>query len=276
MKNNLFQKIILKNKESLELINNLEHEIISLSKEMAKRIISNKGRIIFVGVGMSSEICELATRELWYHFRITENQFKIITVDEKTVSSVDSWKELEELPPAAIWEAEKTQINKNDLIIGVSYSGETPFVNSVLTLSMEKGATLALITNIAHTNDKDYAFNICLNDSDEIILGYDSGVGNQQKTILDLLIMSAMENAGRIWKESLVLLQPLNKKLYLLCIKIISEILSIDKKEAKNIFEKYDRNLEISLITTLKGISIESAKDLIIKNNFNIAKIIDK
>lgn len=256
-------------------IKNIENEIMNLSKSVTKKI-RGEGRIIFIGAGISSEISKMIIDELWFDFQIPKFKFLSLTGSRNFVDSLDSWKELEEISSASIFELDELQIDKNDLVIALSSSGKTEYVLGALSYANDLGCETAIITDTNNSEKfvkTDHFLNA--NFSNPIILGLNAAEGASiQKIVIDLIIYNSMEEIGRIWKNELIFIRPISKKLEKYCIEVISRLLNIDYKNSIKIFNENNRSLEVSIITQIKNISKEEALSLLKKYPYDFKKII--
>ncbi len=276
MKNKLlsnFKDKIINVFEQLEVI---ENEIDKLSDLIAEKVQKDEGRIIFVGAGISADMAKIIIDEMWFNFQIDNEKFLSITAAKSYASSLEKWKELEEMPSVSVFELESLNLNKEDLLIGLTSSGKTQYVTSAIDFAKKLGCQTAVITDMqkVKTNTK-VDFEIHTNFGEPTIIGLNTAEGSTvQKIMIDNVIYLAMEKSGRIWNNSLVFMIPVSEKIEKYCIDVISRILKVDEDNAKELLYKYDKSLELVLISELKKISIDEAKTLLKENGNNFNKIV--
>ncbi len=244
---------------------------INLIADLVCEKINNKGRIIFVGAGLLPEIAQSIINELWFNFQIEDGKFISLAAAKKYASSLEVWKSLEEIHSISIFELDEININDNDLVIALSASGKTEYVVSALKHAKSIGCKTALVTEAINSLAIEYADIIVdTNIGSPFIYGLNAAEGGTiQKLILDLIIYTAMEKSGRIYKNKLIFLKPVSIKLENYCINIISDLLKVDKIKAEQIFKENDSRLEVALLSNLKKISKKEAEQLLIKNKNN-------
>ncbi len=273
----LTQRMLNKIKSSLTFIGNEEEKIFELANIISKKINQEDGRVIFVGAGISPEISKTIIDELWFNFQIGKDKFLVLTAAKNYSDSLEKWKELEEVFSVSIFELDEINISSNDMIICLSSSGKTAYVVSALKYSKSLGCKTALITDVKSSEAVVYAdYIINTNFNDPIIDGLNSAEGGTiQKIILDLLFYNAMDISGRIYKDKLVYMKPISKKLKGYCIDVIKELLDINNDlNANDLLSKYDNSLELTIICEKLNINPEKAKSLIQENKFNMNKIL--
>ncbi len=275
MKNKLLEDFKTKIESTMNDFDKIENEILKLSKTISEMIQYKEGRIIFVGAGISADMAGIIIEELWFNFQIPKGKFISLTAAKSYAETLEKWKELEEIEQTSVFELEPFNINENDLVIGLSSSGRTSYVVSSLKFSKQLGAKTALITDTDKFPNLDLDFVVNTSFRKPIVVGLNTAEGATiQKLIIDNILYSALEDSGRIYKRQLVYLRPLSKKIEGYCITIIMNLLNVDNEEAIRLFEKGDRSLELTLISNLKKVSIDKARDLLYKNNGNFNTIL--
>ena len=135
----------------------------------------------------------------------------------------------------------KHNVSKNDMVIGISASGSTPYVIGGLEMSKKNNITTGCITcnlqtKIAENSD----FPV------EVIVGpeYVTGssrmkAGTAQKMILNMISTTVMIKLGRIYDNKMIDMKLSNNKLYERAVRILKTILDIETETAKKLIEEY-------------------------------------
>ncbi len=278
MKNELLKNLKQKIESTLSNLSEIEDDIYKLSTEISNMIQNSNGRIIFVGAGISADMAKIIIEEMWFNFQIPMDKFISVTAAKTFSDSVIKWKELEEIPQTVVFELEGLEMTPDDLLIGLTSSGKTQYVISALTYARNIGCKTAVITDSANELfESDYIdYKINTSFGSPVIIGLNSAGGSTvQKIIIDNILYLAMEMAGRIYKQSLVYMEPVSKKIEAYCISVICKLLEVDQKEAEDIFERANRKLEVAIISELKQISSEDARELLFMNKGNFNKILN-
>ncbi len=249
---NKFKDKIINTLNKLEVENS---NIDKLSSSISKRIETKKGRVIFIGAGISAEMARIIIDEMWFNFQVSTETFISVTAAKSYAESLEKWKELEEIPSVSTFELEIIGLNSNDLIIGLTSSGKTQYVTSAIDFANRIGCETAIITDTKNSLiNKSINHVINTNFNNPVVYGLNTADGSTiQKIILDIVIYTAFEKAGRIYKDNLVFMKPVSKKIESYCIVVIMNLLNVNEKNAKDIFEKYDKKLEIALISEMKN-----------------------
>ena len=160
----------------------------------------------------------------------------------------------------------KKEINKNDIVVGISASGSAAFVKGALAQAKELGSSTAIITCRKVSINIDYK--IEANTGPELILGSTRmKAGTVTKMILNMISTSVMIKLNRTYSNYMVNLKASNKKLKNRAINMIVSITSISKDEADKILLKSKGNIEVAILMIGNNLSYEKALELS-KNKF--------
>jgi len=205
----------------------------------AIELVNQDGRIFYIGSGTSGRLGIVDASECLPTFGIGDKIIGIIAGGDKAIrlsqefaedSTSDAWLDLT-----------KHNVSENDLVIGISASGSTPYVNGGLETCKKNNITTGCITcnsqsNIASNSD----FPI------EVIVGpeYVTGssrmkAGTAQKMILNMISTSVMIKLGRVHDNKMIDMKLSNNKLYDRAIRILKSILDIETETARELIEKY-------------------------------------
>tara|TARA_S200000501_G_C20841436_1_gene751749 strand:+ start:1307 stop:1984 length:678 start_codon:yes stop_codon:yes gene_type:complete len=207
--------------------------------QKALEILKNDGRLFYIGSGTSGRLGILDASECLPTFGIENKIIGLIAGGDIAIrksqehaedSITNAWKDLLNY-----------NIDQNDMVIGISASGSTPYVVGGLISCKKNRITTGCITcnegtQIAQNSD----FPI------EIIVGpeYISGssrmkAGTAQKMILNMISSTVMIKLGRVLNNKMIDMKLSNNKLYNRAIRIVKSILNIDKNIAKDLIDKY-------------------------------------
>lgn len=214
--------------------------------EKAFKILKNDGRLFYIGSGTSGRLGILDASECLPTFGIENKIIGLIAGGDAAIrksqehaedSITNAWKDL------LVY-----NVDQNDMVIGISASGSTPYVVGGLISCKKNGITTGCITcnkdtKIAQNSD----FPI------EVIVGaeYITGssrmkAGTAQKMILNMISSTVMIKLGRILDNKMIDMKLSNNKLYNRAIRILESVLKIDKDSAKDLIYKY-KNIRLAI-----------------------------
>ena len=164
------------------------------------------------------------------------------------------------------------KLNSEDLVIGISTSGTTPFTIATLNNCKNKQIKTCLISN---KSQNDYDINIQLGVQKEKILGSTRMLsGTLTKQLLNMITTISMIKSGKTYKNYMVNVKPLNKKLIKRSIDIISKITNTSERDAEILFKKSNYQIKHAIVMNVKKLDYENAKKLLKDNDGFLNKII--
>jgi N-acetylmuramic acid 6-phosphate etherase len=182
---------------------------------MYQHLISNpKSSLIYSGAGTSGRIGVQDGTEIYPTFGWPKERVKyIIAGGNKAVfEAVENAEDNHLLAKEMV---ENFNINCDDIVIGLSASGNTPFTSEVLRLSSEKKALTIGITNnldtLLHKHSKHI---ITIETGKEAVAGSTRlKAGTSQKIVLNLISTLLFTRLGFVKKGMMVNMTPTNAKL---------------------------------------------------------------
>ena len=265
-----------------ELINYFKEEEISLSNvvnrnitdienlinECTKRIIK-QNNIFLLGAGTSGRLAVIEAAELLPTYG--DSTFKgIIAGGLKAMEN--SVEKSEDSLTKSVKILNKNNIHNDDLVIGISSSGTTPYTISALDYCKSKKIQSALISN---TTKSKYDININLGVKTEKILDSTRMLsGTLTKQLLNLITTISMIKSGKTFKNFMISVKPLNNKLINRSIEIIAEITNLNTKKSEKLFYKSDKNIKVAIVSYLKNMSFSETRKILDENKGFLSRII--
>jgi len=265
-----------------ELINYFKEEEISLSNVINKNIIDvenlinectkriiNQNNIFLLGAGTSGRLAVIEAAELLPTYG--DSTFKGIIAGglEAMENSVEK---SEDSLTESIKILNMNNIHNDDLVIGISSSGTTPYTISALNYCKSKKIQSCLISN---TTKSKYDININLGVKTEKILDSTRMLsGTLTKQLLNLITTISMIKSGKTYKNFMISVKPLNNKLINRSIEIIAEITNLNTKKSEELFYKSDKNIKVAIVSYLKNMSFSETRKIIDENKGFLSRII--
>ncbi len=198
-------KLLLKYQiRSVDAVDAELNNIAQIIHEATHRLKDTDGRIVVVGAGTSIRLAVQNIIELQTHGWPRERTEYIIAGGKKAlVASREGGEDNVNIPRNRV---KSLSLNENDILIGASASGRTPFVVSALTQARKQGAMTVAIANNENSNIQEIAeFGIFLNTEKEPIGGSTRmNAGTSQKICFDLLTNGMMKELDIISDENVV------------------------------------------------------------------------
>ena len=241
-------------KEAVRLMNEEEHAVframqtaedqIALAAERVAEAFQHGGRTIYVGAGTSGRMATMDAAEMPPTFGVDEDRFIAIFAGGMTAQS-SSGEVAEDGAHRAIQTLNELKLSPDDIVIGVTASGRTPFVLSAVKHAGQKGVWTCGIANNAETPLLEMVdLPILLDTGPEILTGSTRlKAGTAQKLVLNRISTVAMVLSGKVIENLMVDVKANNHKLKERCVKIVRDLSTVSEQEARRLLEMHDWNI---------------------------------
>lgn len=207
---------------------------IALLADRVARAIGNGGRLVLAGAGTSGRLGALEAAECPPTFATDPGTIVALMAGgpDALVAAIEGAEDDARAGEVAL---QDERIGDNDVVVGISASGSTPWVRGVLRAAQATGATTgAIVCNrsalIAALAD------ICveLETGAEFVAGSTRlNAATAQKLALNLITTGAMRALGRVRSGRMVALRATNAKLYDRAVRIVCEFTGLDSQTAE-------------------------------------------
>lgn len=249
----------------------------SIERVVEKCIDSYKkgGRIIYLGAGTSGRLAIVDAVETVPTFNAAPGRFSYIMAGGKE-AVYRSLEAVEDDPDEAERELKKLDVNANDIVIGLTASGRTPFVKGALIYAAKAGAQTALIANVENPELAEYAEEVIkIVSGPEVITGSTRlKAGTSQKMVLNMISTATMIKQGKVYGNHMVDVLTLNEKLKIRATNMVSEITGADPEISRRILEECDWKAKTAIVQLLLEIKKEDAQKLLDKHDGFIRKAV--
>ncbi len=226
------QKVALVVKACLPQINAVIHEVVSHLK--------NNGRLFYVGAGSGGRLSVLDVIEMPTTYGVEKGLFNTILAggisqlanapEEKEDDLLEGWEQLQ-----------LNQVNKRDMVIGISASGTTPFVLETFKRCRLQGIFTACVVSNPESEIAKHS-DLCI----EVITGPEfltgstrMKCGTAQKMIFDIISTTTMIQLGKVEDNLMVDVKLVNNKIIDRAARIVMMKTSItDIERAKNLLKQ--------------------------------------
>ncbi len=153
-------------------------------------------------------------------------------------------------------------LGPGDVAIGLTASGQTPYVGGALAAATENGAYTALIACNAEPVLADHAqLVIAVDTGPEVLTGSTRlKAGTAQKLILNGFSTALMVRLGRTWSNLMVSVVATNNKLRRRTVRILMDALSVSEEESRSLLHECDGDLKTALVSALGGVGPSEAR----------------
>lgn len=250
-------------KSVADCVENSLEDIARLIEETA-RALNNSGRLIYIGAGTSGRLGVLDASECPPTFSVGyEKVLGLIAGGNSAMFRAVENSEDSELD--VVNDLKKIDLNKNDILVGITASGRTPYVISGIKYAKSLGVkTGSIACNKDAKVSKVADFPIEVEVGAEILTGSTRlKAGTATKMVLNMITTASMVLVGKTYKNYMVDLKASNNKLKLRAENIVIDVTGITRKEAEKALKSCDWDVKLSIYSILTGKDFEeSRKDL--------------
>jgi len=258
------------NDEDKKVAYAVEREIPNIAKavEIIVKAIKNGGKWFYVGAGTSGRLGVIDIAELLPTYNIGPETCEAIIAGGPGAlfRPIEGAEDNEEM---AVRELKAKRLNSNDVVVGISASGRTPFVVRSLKYARDIGAKTIAITSVKDSPITRYAdIIICPDTGPEVITGSTRmKAATAQKMILTMLSTTIMVRLGRVKGNLMISLDPASKKLIERAKRIIMMESGVDYNTASKILEESKGNVTAAIVMSKAKVEYDEAIRLLKMSN---------
>jgi len=221
------------------------------------------GRLFYIGSGTSGRLGVLDASECPPTFGVprTMVQGLIAGGREALVRSIE---DAEDNEREGVDELKSLGFNERDTLVGITASGQAPYVLGAMNYAKSVGAAVGAIS--CNENSKTFAIadhTIFLDVGPEVITGSTRlKAGTAQKLVLNMLTTAAMIRLGKVYGNLMVDLTPVNAKLVVRSKRLIKQATGCTDEEANSAFEASGKRPKIAILMILLSIDAQEAIEL--------------
>jgi len=238
-------------------------EISHLADRIAETIKTG-GKCFYIGAGTSGRLAVIDAAETVPTFNLPYGTFTAILAggNEAMMRSVEN---VEDNKGGGEREIFKKGVSSKDVVVGISASGRTPFVMGAIKSAKLIGAFTGSISNVSNAKISSMVdIPIEVITGPEVITGSTRlKAGTAQKMALNMLSTISMIRLGKVYKNLMVDVTPINKKLVNRAIRIIMTATGISKEKALNLLKKSKMKPKVAIVMALTNKKSKDAEELL-------------
>jgi len=224
------------NEENARSVNAVNDALSEISKvcDAAANALSCGGRLIYVGAGTSGRLAVADAAECPPTFGVDYNVVvAVMAGGEKAITRPSE--NVEDSFDQGVADLKAVNPTTRDIVMGISASGNAPYVLGALDLAAKSGCvTAALSSNPNGRILSVVDLPVFTDTGAEVVTGSTRmKAGNAQKMVLNMISTTAMIKNGKVYENLMINLRPTNEKLRNRMIRIVSEILCVPLCEAE-------------------------------------------
>ncbi|GKU77618.1 N-acetylmuramic acid 6-phosphate etherase [Paenibacillus sp. L3-i20] len=248
---------------------------IARAVEALHRVLSNGGRMFYIGAGTSGRLGVLDASECPPTFGTDPAliQGHIAGGDIALRVAVEGCEDDGEEGKLLI---DRIGVTNKDAVIGISASGSAAFVIEGLRRAGEIGAVTICVVNNKGTNLEEVS-NICIAPvvGPEVISGSTRmKAGTAQKLVLNMLTTGTMVKLGKTYNNLMVDMKASNKKLYVRALRMVRITTGVDHQEAETALQKASLDCKLAIMMIKSGLEADEAKKALAESGGSLKKAI--
>ncbi|MEI7473726.1 MAG: N-acetylmuramic acid 6-phosphate etherase [bacterium] len=266
---------------SLEIVKLINNEDLTIAKSVEKElptiaaaidIISENflknGSLLYFGAGTSGRLGVLDASECPPTFGVAKEMVRGYIAGGETAlrNAVEGAEDSEQ---GGIKDLIESGAKQNDTVVGLSASGNAPYVVALLKRAQEMGIkTIGVACNkMAKMREYCDVF-IAVEVGPEPLTGSTRmKAGTAQKMVLNMLSTASMVKIGKTYQNYMIDVQPTNVKLRDRAVRIVSEITDLEYETAHSYLQSADYRVKHAVLMAINKISYEEADELLQKHN---------
>jgi N-acetylmuramic acid 6-phosphate etherase len=238
-----------------------EKDAIGRGVQLLVDALQSHGRIVLVGAGTSGRLSVLEAAEMPPTFGVDPRT--VVAIMAGGPGAVHRAKEgVEDDVAAGDRALGRLRPRKNDVVIGVSASGVTPFVRGALARAKHAGAHVMGITCSPESDMRELADVLVeLNVGPEVVAGSTRlKAGTATKIALNVLTTSAMIRIGKTYGNLMVDVQANSDKLRDRGTRIVSAITGLDRDDSLRLLRRAKWNVKTAIVMHKRRLTYGVAK----------------
>ena len=220
------------------------------------------GRLFYVGAGTSGRLGVMDAAECPPTFGVSPELIQGIIAGGVTALT-DEIEGAEDDLGAGEAVMKNAGVNVKDVVLGISASGNTPFVLAAMDYAKQQGSArigLACEMNSVLLKNVDVA--ICVPVGPEILYGSTRlKAGSAQKMILNMLSTAVMVKLGKVYKNHMVDLQVSNIKLLQRAEVMVAELGEVPQETAAKLLKETGNNVKTAIVMAKRKINVLEAEN---------------
>lgn len=252
-------------------IPNIEKAVDSIVENIEKG-----GRLFYIGAGTSGRLGILDASECPPTYGTDPELVQGIIAGGRDAmfNSIEDAEDSEEM---GIQVVHDKGISQNDVVVGITASGRTPYVLGAVREAKKIGAvTVGISSNSTSIikNDVDIAITPIV--GPEVVTGSTRmKSGTAQKLVLNMITTAVMIKLGKVYGNLMVDLKPTNKKLVDRAVRIVIHATSVSEEMAQKYMELSDFNPKAAIVMIKAGVSKEKAEEMLSEGKGFVTKALE-
>ena len=257
------EMVALMNREDCKVAFAVQREIPAIARAVDAIVagIRNGGRLIYVGAGSSGRMAVLDAAECQPTFGTPPKLVQALiagggrAITRAVEGAEDGVRHAER-------ELRTRNLTRNDVVVGVTASGTTPYVLAALRFARGRGATTVAITSNRKTAVVRMAkIVIAAEVGPEVLTGSTRmKAGTAQKMVLNMLSTATMARLGHVYENLMIDVVQTNEKVAKRALRILAEASGRSVSAAEHALRAAGHKMRVALVMLKLRVEAKEAK----------------
>lgn len=226
--------------------------------------LAQGGRLFYIGAGTSGRLGVLDAAECPPTFCTPPEWVQGIIAGGPS-ALLRSAEGLEDDAEAGATAIAHHAITAQDVVVGITAGGTTPYVAGALQAARQRGATTIFIACVPAEQVPSHAdIDIRLLVGPEILAGSTRlKAGTATKLALNILSTGAMVKLGKVYGNRMIDVAVTNQKLHDRALRILSDLTGLDREAANQLLDRSGKSVKLALLMHWTGLDAAAATTLL-------------
>jgi N-acetylmuramic acid 6-phosphate etherase len=252
----------------LDVVSSLVDDVVDAFKK--------GGKLVYVGAGTSGRLGVLDASECPPTYGTPREMVQGLIAGgrEALVRSIEN---AEDDAEAGARDLDRIGFGPGDVLVGITASGQAPYVLGAMEHAGKLGAVVAALSCNASSATFGLAkHKIYVNVGPEVVAGSTRmKAGTAQKLVLNMITTAAMIRLGKVYRNLMIDLVPVNKKLIERSKGLIVKATGCDRESAAAALAGSGNRPKIAILMVLLGIGKEEAEALVASHDGHLSLAVD-
>jgi N-acetylmuramic acid 6-phosphate etherase len=235
--------------------------VAALIDDVAERLAVG-GRLVYVGAGTSGLLAALDAAECETTFGAAPGQVVALVAgaDARSAPERDA---AEDDAAAGASDVDSLMVTADDVVVGVSASGRSPYVRGALEAARRRGAQTGCVvcvhgSDLAQVAERE----VCVPVGPEVLAGSTRlKAGTAQKLVLNMISTIAMVRLGKTYGNLMVDLVASNEKLRARMRRIVGHATGAAPEQVEEALTAAEGEAKVAIVSLLTGLEAQEARE---------------
>lgn len=245
---------------------------VAQAVDVISAALQKGGRMIYCGCGTSGRLGILDAVECLPTFGVDSTMVDAVIAggSQSMVCAVEG---AEDNYHQGRLDLEQLHFTADDVLVGITASGRTPYVLGAMAYAREIGAAIVGVTCCKGSEvDTKADIGIAPEPGPEVITGSTRlKSGTAQKMVLNMLSTATMVKLGRVYGNLMVDVKATNEKLVERCVRIVCTATGAGAEEVREVLKKCSYSAKTAILMIQRDLDAATAERLLAENSGHIA-----